>query len=190
MSVRLSSKGWPHSYKTALHFSEASPAAPLFTPIAERLGATIGASHQQAASPSGAGAEAAPRWPLRQLIGLITVCFGRRLYRETIRSVLHRLALSWAKAKKRLGRADRERGGAFISGLSDLLKGAVCDRYLLGYGWAPCGEHLWEHQARPGSRPSCPSMASISTTKGTCASGPIRVPVASTSLSGSPQCHV
>ena len=25
MSVRLSSKGWPHSYKTALHKSDASP---------------------------------------------------------------------------------------------------------------------------------------------------------------------
>jgi hypothetical protein len=29
--------------------------------------------------------------------------------RETIRAALHRLALSWKKAKKLLGRADRKR---------------------------------------------------------------------------------
>jgi transposase len=35
--------------------------------------------------------------------------FGRRCCRETIRRALHRLELSWKKARKLLGRADSQR---------------------------------------------------------------------------------
>ena len=36
MSVRFSSKGWPNSYQTALHLSEANPGRRYFLPVDER----------------------------------------------------------------------------------------------------------------------------------------------------------
>src|SRR3954465_15723588 len=48
---------------------------------------------------------APPRWVRER--------FGLRCCRETIRMALHRLELSWKKAKKLLGRADSERRQAF-----------------------------------------------------------------------------
>src|SRR3712207_8779534 len=52
------------------------------------------------------------------------------LFRSTIRTALHRLKLSWKKAKKLLGRADPERRQAFIEQLQDVLDGAQRDRHL------------------------------------------------------------
>src|SRR3954469_13729206 len=103
------------------------------------------------------GAVASPRWTLRRLVGCVRKRSGRRCCRETIRTALHRLKLSWTKAKKLLGRADPERRQAFIEQLQDVLAGAQRDRHLvvyvdeahlhqdadLGYGWAQRGERFW-----------------------------------------------
>jgi transposase len=89
--------------------------------------------------------------------------FGRLCCRETIRSALHRLDLSWKKAKKLLGRANPERRQAFMAQLGDLLDGATrqkhCLVYLdeahihqdadLGYGWAERGQRLWVASSSP-----------------------------------------
>jgi hypothetical protein len=83
--------------------------------------------------------------------------FGRTCCRETIRAALHRLGLSWKKAKKLLGRANPERRQAFVEQIQDLLAGAQHDRHLLvyldeahihqdadlGYGWSERGQRLW-----------------------------------------------
>jgi transposase len=90
--------------------------------------------------------------------------FGLRCCRETVRAALHRLTLSWTKAKKLLGRADPERRQAFIEQLQSVLAGAQRDRHLLvyvdeahlhqdadlGYGWAKRGERLWVASRSPG----------------------------------------
>ncbi len=90
--------------------------------------------------------------------------FGRLFCRETIRAALHRLELSWKKAKKLLGRANPERRQSFLEDLQGLLAGAQRDRHLLvyldeahihqdadlGYGWAVRGERLWVASTSPG----------------------------------------
>ena len=84
--------------------------------------------------------------------------------RETIRTALHGLKLSWKKAKKLLGRADPERRQAFIERVRDLLAGAQRDQHLvvfldeahihqdcdLGYGWGERGQRLWVASRSPG----------------------------------------
>ena len=89
--------------------------------------------------------------------------FGRTCCRETIRAALHRLGLSWKKAKKLLGRADPERRQAFVEQIQDLLAGAQHDRHLLvyldeahihqdadlGYGWSERGRRLWVASPSP-----------------------------------------
>jgi transposase len=90
--------------------------------------------------------------------------FGRTVCRETIRAALHRLDLSWKKAKKLLGRADPERRQAFLVRLRELLTGAQRDHHRLvyldeahihqdtdlGYGWAPQGERFQVASNSPG----------------------------------------
>ncbi len=90
--------------------------------------------------------------------------FGLGCCRETIRVVLHRLELSWKKAKKLLGRACPERRQAFIERVRDLIAGAQRDQHLLvyvdeahihqdadlGYGWAQRGQRLWVASSSPG----------------------------------------
>jgi transposase len=90
--------------------------------------------------------------------------FGCLCCRETIRAALHRLKLSWKKAKKLLGRADPEQRQAFVEQLRDVLAGAQRDRHLLvyvdeahihqdcdlGYGWAERGQRLWVASRSPG----------------------------------------
>jgi transposase len=90
--------------------------------------------------------------------------FGRRCCRETIRIALHRLKLSWKKAKKLLGRANPERRESFVEQLQGLLAGAQRDRHLLvyvdeahihqdadlGYGWAERGQRFWVASTSPG----------------------------------------
>jgi transposase len=101
---------------------------------------------------------------LRRLVGGARERFGLVCGRETIRIALHRLKLSWKKAKKLLGRADPERRQAFIEQLQDVLAGAQRDRHLLvyvdeahihqdadlGYGWAERGERFWVASSSPG----------------------------------------
>jgi hypothetical protein len=89
--------------------------------------------------------------------------FGRTCCRETIRAALHRLGLSWKKAKKLLGRADPQRRQAFVEQIQDLLAAAQHDRHLLvyldeahihqdadlGYGWAERGRRFWVASPSP-----------------------------------------
>jgi hypothetical protein len=100
---------------------------------------------------------------LRRLAGLVQTQFGRRCCRETIRTVLHRLDLSWQKAKKLLGKASPDRRAAFVEHLPPLLDGAQWDRhhlvYLdeahvhqdvdLGYGWAVRGKRFYVASSSP-----------------------------------------
>ena len=65
--------------------------------------------------------------------------FGRLCCRETIRAALHRLKLSWKKAKKLLGRADPERRQAFIEQLQGVLAGAQRDQHLVVFLDEACG---------------------------------------------------
>src|SRR5687767_2887715 len=116
-----------------------------------------GAAQRSAAAPPVAGADAAPRWTLRRLVGWVRERFGRTCCRETIRAALHRLGLSWKKAKKLLGRADPQRRQAFVEQIQDLLAGAQRDRHRLvyldeahihqdadlGYGWSERGRRFW-----------------------------------------------
>jgi transposase len=117
-----------------------------------------------AAAPPLEGADPAPRWTLRRLVGWVRDRFGLRCCRETIRAALHRLTLSWKKAKKLLGRADPAQRQAFIEQLQGVLAGAQRDRHLvvyvdeahlhqdadLGYGWAKRGERFWVASSSPG----------------------------------------
>src|SRR3954454_12927261 len=84
--------------------------------------------------------------------------------RETVRAALHRLGLSWKKAKKLLGRADPARREAFIARLRPVLAAAQRDRHQLvyldeahihqdadlGYGWGVRGERFYIASSSPG----------------------------------------
>ena len=101
---------------------------------------------------------------MHRLVGWVRERFGRRCCRETIRTALHRLKLSWKKAKKLLGRANPEQRQAFLEQLQGVLDGAQRDRHLLvyvdeahihpdadlGYGWAERGERVWVASSSPG----------------------------------------
>jgi transposase len=127
------------------------------------LGETVRAAQRSAATPPVAGADPPPRWTLRRLVGWVRERFGLTRCRETIRAALHRLGLSWKKAKKLLGRADPERRRAFVERIQDLLVGAQHDRHLLvyldeahihqdadlGYGWSERGRRLWVASPSP-----------------------------------------
>ena len=122
------------------------------------------AAQRTAATPPLEGADPAPRWTLGRLVGWVRERFGLRCCRETIRAALHRLELSWKKAKKLLGRADPERRQAFAERLRDVLAGAQRDQHLLvyldeahihqdadlGYGWAKRGQRFWVASSSPG----------------------------------------
>ena len=90
--------------------------------------------------------------------------FGRVCCRETVRAALHRLGLSWKKARKLLGRASREKREAFMDRMRPLLAAAQRDRcqlvYLdeahihqdvdLGHGWGKRGKRLHVASTSPG----------------------------------------
>ena len=97
------------------------------------LGQVVRAAQHTAATPPLVGADPAPRWTLRRLVSWARERFGLVCCRETIRAALHRLKLSWKKAKKLLGRADPEQRQAFIERLQDVLAGAQRDQRLLVY---------------------------------------------------------
>ncbi len=104
-----------------------------------------------------------PRWTLRRLVGLVQARFGCRRCRETIRLVLHRMGLSWQKAKKLLGRASAERRAAFVEQMRPLLDGAQRDRHQLvyldeahirqdvdpGHGWGVRGQRFYVASTSP-----------------------------------------
>jgi hypothetical protein len=90
--------------------------------------------------------------------------FGLVCCRETVRAALHRLKLSWKKAKKLLGRACPERRQAFVEQLEGLLAGAQRDQHRLVYldeahihqdadlgsGWSRRGQRFWVASTSPG----------------------------------------
>jgi len=105
--------------------------------------------------------------------------FGRRFCRQTIRRALHRLQLSWQKARKLLGRAepanrlarhqsaprpDPERRESFIGQIGAFLDGARDARHTLvyldeahihqdvdlGHGWCERGQHFSVASSSPG----------------------------------------
>ena len=124
----------------------------------------IRAAQRTAATPPIVGADPAPRWTLRRLVHWARERFGLRCCRETIRTALHGLKLSWKKAMKLLGRADPERRQAFVERLRDGLAGAQRDQHVLiyvdeahihqdadlGYGWAKRGQRFWVASSSPG----------------------------------------
>jgi transposase len=138
----------------------------LFCPRREaELGETVRAAQRRAAAAPVAGAAGpAPRWTLKRLAGWVRERFGKACCRETVRTTLHRLDLSWKKAKKLLGRADPARRQAFVERVRDLLAGAQRDRHLvvyldeahihqdadLGYGWSERGRRFWVASRSPG----------------------------------------
>jgi len=145
-------------------FISAAVAAPLCPDIEAALGEAVRAARQEAASPPVTGADPKPRWTLRRLVGLVQERFARLYCRETIRAALHRLELSWKKARKLLGRADPERREAFVAQLRPLLAEAQRDRHQLvyldeahihqdvelGYGWAERGKRFHVASSSPG----------------------------------------
>jgi transposase len=137
---------------------------PLCAQIAAALRDTVCAAQRTAATPPVEGADPAPRWTLRRQVGWVRERFGLVCCRETIRAALHRLKLSWTKAKKLLGRADPERRQAFVEQLEGVLESAQRDRHLvvyldeahlhqdadLGSGWAERGQRFWVASRSPG----------------------------------------
>src|SRR3954465_11410675 len=131
---------WLHLYNTpeALVYRRTGGRPPPWPEIAAAPGEPVRAAQRSAAAPPVGGADPPPRWTLRRLVGWVGERFGRTCCRETIRAALHRLGLSWKKAKKLLGRADPERRRAFVEQIQGILAGAQHDRHRPGYtGQAP-----------------------------------------------------
>src|SRR4051812_12150355 len=132
--------------------------------MAAALRDAVCAAQRTAATPPREGADPALRWTLKRLMLFVRERFGRRCCRETLRAALHRLKLSWKKAKKLLGRANPERRQAFVEQVQGVLDGAQRDQHLLvyldeahihqdadlGYGWGERGQRLWVASSSPG----------------------------------------
>jgi len=108
-------------------------AAPFCPRIEVALGEAVRTAQQAAAAPPVAGADPPPRWTLKRLATFVQDRLGRLCCRESIRAALHRLDLSWKKARKLLGRADPARRTRFIAELRPLLDGAQRERHPLVY---------------------------------------------------------
>src|SRR5215213_10959451 len=109
----------------------AAVAAPFCPRIEVALGEAVRTAQQAAAAPPVAGADPPPRWTLKRLATFVQDRLGRLCCRESIRAALHRLDLSWKKARKLLGRADPARRTGFIEALRPLLDGAQRERHPL-----------------------------------------------------------
>ena len=104
------------------------------------------------------------RWTVKRLCDLVLKRFGLTASRETIRSALKRLKLSWKKAKKLLSRGDPAQREVFVTKLklllaeaqdpNDLLvfidEGHIHQDADLGYGWSVMGHRLWVCSSSPG----------------------------------------
>jgi transposase len=105
------------------------------------------------------------RWTTRRLRTRIEQTFGIEVSKETIRRVLHRLGLSWKKAKKMLAKASTEARRAFVQDIRALLDRVLHDEDLvlayideghihqdadMGYGWSPRGSRLYVASSSPG----------------------------------------
>jgi transposase len=139
-------------------------AAPPLPGDRSSLGEEIRAARQAAAAPPVAGADPKPHGTLRRLVAFVREQFARRYCRETIRSALRRLDLSWKKARKGLGRAGPERRESFIGQIDALLDGARDERHTLvyldeahihqdvdlGHGWCERGQRFYVASSSPG----------------------------------------
>ena len=106
------------------------------------------------------------RWTLAHLKTWILEQFGVDLSQESIRQALHRLGLSWKKARKLLAKADTQQRQAFLSELPALLAAAqqgqlnliyIDEAHIhldtdLGYGWAEQGRPFFVHSTSPGKQ--------------------------------------
>jgi transposase len=105
------------------------------------------------------------RWTTSRIRTRIEEVFGIDVCKETVRRVLHRLKLSWKKAKKLLAKADPEKRRAFVADIRALLDQVLHDESLvlayideahvhqdadMGYGWSPCGSRLYVASSSPG----------------------------------------
>src|SRR3954464_6544670 len=79
-------------------FAAPAAAPPLCAQIAAALRDAVCAAQRTAATPPREGADPAPRWTLKRLGLCVRGRCGRRCCRETIRTALHRLTLSWKQA--------------------------------------------------------------------------------------------
>ena len=115
--------------------------------------------------PSGEEDRSWTRWTARRLRTRIEEVFGIDVCKETVRRVLHRLGLSWKKAKKLLAKADRDKRIAFVADIRALLDRVMREENLvlayideahvhqdadMGYGWSPRGQRLYVASSSPG----------------------------------------
>ena len=85
--------------------------------------------------------------------------------KEAVRRVLHRIGLSWKKAKKLLAKADPEKRRAFVADIRALLDRVLHNENLvlayideahihqdadMGYGWSVRGQRLYVASSSPG----------------------------------------
>jgi transposase len=159
---------WVHAYNAngpeAVSYHRTGGRPPFCVEVEAALGTVIRDAQEAAAQPSTVGEASPPRWTLGRLVQWVHQQFGRTYCRETIRAALHRLKLSWKKAKKLLGRADPVKRQAFLERLEPVLDGATRDQHRLvyldeahihqdadlGYGWSERGERFWIHSSSPG----------------------------------------
>ena len=146
------------------HIGAPVAAAPFARRSKPALGEEIRAARQAAATPPVAGGDPKPRWTLRRLVALVRERFARRYCRETIRTALRRLDLSWKKAKKLLGRAEPERRKSFVGQIGAVLDGARDEQHTLvypdeahihqdvdlGHGWCERGQRFHIASSSPG----------------------------------------
>jgi transposase len=105
------------------------------------------------------------RWTSRTIRTHIENVFGIAVSKETIRCVLHRLGLSWKKAKKLLAKANPDKRRAFVQDVRHLLDRVTHDEDLvlayideahvhqdadMGYGWSQRGRRLYVASSSPG----------------------------------------
>src|SRR3954469_9567035 len=89
----------PITHRVLMRSGSAAPAAaPLCAQMAAALRDAVCAAQRTAATPPREGADPAPRWTLKRLVLSVRERFGRRCCRDTIRTALHRLTLSWKHA--------------------------------------------------------------------------------------------
>src|SRR3712207_7088511 len=76
-------RGWPQGADLSAH---GGPPPPFCLAIEAGLGEVVRAAQQAAAPPPLAGADPAPRWTLRRLVGWVEARFGRTCCREDRKS--------------------------------------------------------------------------------------------------------
>ena len=151
---------WLHLYNTvgpeALAYQRTVP-APSARTSRPALVKRVRAAQRSAAAPPVAGADPAPRWTLRRLVGWVRQRFGRTCCRETIRAALQRLSAvleevkplgrpTWSAARPSSSRSRTAAGcrACTADRLVHLDEARIDQDADLGYGWADRGQApLW-----------------------------------------------